>query len=157
MRKILLILLLTLCASAAQAQINDHAIGVRFGFGGGISYQHKFSKENRGEFNAQFGVGDTYTTLRLTGVYQWVFNMHNGFHFYVGPGASLGSLKLGNDYGGKGEEGLFVSVGGQLGVDYVFDGVPIQISLDILPMYSVMNNYDNGVGFDPALGIRYVF
>ncbi len=156
MRKTLLILLLTLCASAAQAQINDHAIGVRFGYGGGISYQHKFSKVNRGELNAQFGISDSYTTLRLTGIYQWVFNMNDGFHFYVGPGVSAGSLSIDNKYAGKGENGLFVSVGGQLGVDYVFDGIPLQLSLDVLPMISVVNNYDD-IYLDPALGVRYVF
>ena len=156
MRKNLIILALTFITMTAHAQIEDHAIGIRFGFGGGISYQHKFSKVNRGELNAQFGTGGAYTTLRLTGIYHWVFRMQDGFHFYVGPGLSTGSLQLENNYAGDGNAGFFVSVGGQLGVDYVFDGIPVQLSVDILPMVPVVNNYDQ-IRLDPALGVRYVF
>ncbi len=156
MKKGLLLALLGLMMQVASAQINDHAIGLRFGYGGGISYQHKFSRETRGELNGQFLLGSSYSSIRLTGIYQWVFDMNKGFAFYVGPGVSTGSLQLENTYNGKGKPGFFLSIGGQAGIEYIFDGIPIQLSVDVLPMFSIVNNYDD-IYLDPAFGIRYVF
>ena len=156
MKKIILLAVLGLSLQLASAQINDHALGLRFGYGGGISYQHKFSKTTRGEFNGQFLLGSSYSTLRLTGIYQWFFDMDRGFGFYAGPGVSTGSVSIGDNYNGKGDNGFFVSVGGQVGIEYTFEDLPLQISIDVLPMFSVVNNYDD-IYLDPALGIRYVF
>lgn len=156
MKKILLLTFSLLVFAGAKAQISDHAIGLRFGWGGGLSYQMKLDKNNRLELNGAMNFGGAYSTLRLTGAYHWVFQMSGPWQFYVGPAASAGSLKLENNYAGKGDNGLFVSIGGQIGVDYTFENVPILLSVDVLPMISVVNNYDD-IYLDPAFGIRYVF
>ena len=156
MKKILTLVLAFTFFSQAHAQINDHAIGIRFGFGGGISYQQKMSKTNRLELNGSANFYNGYSAFRLTGVYQWVWDMNKGFSFYAGPALSTGTMSLGDNYNGKGKNGFFVSGGGQVGLDYNFDGLPLQFSVDVMPLFPISNNVDDFYP-DPALGVRFVF
>lgn len=156
MKKFLFLMIACALFSQAHAQINDHALGIRFGFGGGISYQHKLSKTNRLELDGAFNVSESYNSIRLTGIYQWVFDMNKGFSFYAGPAISTGSMTLGGTYNGKGKNGFYLSGGGMAGLDYNFDGLPVQVSVDVLPMFPIINNVDNFY-LDPALGVRIVF
>ncbi len=156
MKRFILLLLFIAATLVSKAQIADNAIGVRLGYGGGISWQHKLSKTTRTELNVAFGGGDEFSTFRLTGLYQYVYRMGSGFHFYAGLGGSAGYVSTGNKYAGDGDNGVYLSLGGQLGIDYMFDGIPVQISIDAMPMFPVINKYAD-LYFDPALGIRYYF
>ena len=72
MRKLILALvLMTGMVCAANAQVDGKAIGVRFGLGGELSYQHPLGSANRLEADlgiSGWGVG-------LTGIYQWVWDL----------------------------------------------------------------------------------
>lgn len=65
MKKIILLIMITCGLQFAHAQVNDHALGIRMGYGGGISYQGKLSKTNRFEINAAVGLGESVTYLRV--------------------------------------------------------------------------------------------
>ncbi len=156
MKGLILILFSVFCLSALTAQVNDHALGVRFGYGGGISYQHGLNKVNRLEANLALGLGSYYSYFKLSGAYHWVFDIGTGFNLYAGPAATVGSVNFESNYFGNDEEGLFIAIGGQLGLDYNFQEFPLQISIDIMPQFPILNPFED-VYFDPAIGVRWVF
>ena len=68
--------------------------------------------------------------------------------FYAGPGASLGGI-LGT---------MHAAVVGQVGLEYFFEGLPLQLSLDVRP--SVGFSFAGGPLYWSAaagLGVRYAF
>ncbi len=143
MKKILAILAGVLCF-AAVASAQPRAIGLRAGWGGELSYQH-----NMGEnfFEADLGFFSEHG-FYLTGIYDFLFPVQENFHFYAGPGASLGSYKHDDD------EFFDFGLAGQIGMEYCFN-VPLQLSLDWRPMFSFHSGDFYGNYF--ALGFRYLF
>ncbi|MBQ9639716.1 MAG: hypothetical protein IJV22_09215 [Bacteroidales bacterium] len=159
MKKVLMVLVAVLTlGTAASAQ---HAIGVRLGggqgFGTEISYQHGLG-QNRLEFDLGWHGGDHYNDLNLVGVYQVTGNISGNFGWYAGAGVGLTLVSWNNGHDGDGSFAL--GVVGQAGVEYNFQAVPIQVSLDIRPRLNIINPYGSGLDFhwgDIALGIRYTF
>jgi len=144
-----------------QAQdISRNALGVRFGdndgFGGEISYQHELSESTRLELDLGFRNHKSYDAFKLTGIYQWVWNIDQGFNWYAGFGAGIGSWSAGNDYIGNSDDGLFLNADGNIGIEYNFD-IPLLISLDFRPEIGVLGNYGKDTDLDIALSLRYQF
>lgn len=148
-----------------QAQnISKNALGLRLGdndgFGGEVSYQRKLSGNNRLELDLGFRNAKYYDAFKLAAIYQWTWNIDNGFYWYAGVGGGVGSWK--NNYYKDGyksyDSGTILFVAGDLGIEYNFD-VPIQLALDIRPeLYFNSDNYRNdNFGPDLALSIRYRF
>ncbi len=136
----------------------DKAIGLRLGAGAytgaEISYQTPFMGE-RLEANLGLAAGDGYSSAAVTAVYQWLFPIENGFNWYAGfgPGVAIGSYKNAN---GDFESKFNLGVAGNLGIEYNFDQVPLQLSLDTRPMFNLL--YDStGSLLYFGLGIRYKF
>lgn len=50
--------------------------------------------------------------FKLTGLYQWVWNIDGGFNWYAGVGGGLGSWN--QDYKGDSNSGTFVFAAGEL-------------------------------------------
>ncbi len=165
MKKILLFAFLLLGAVFAQAQdISKNALGLRLGendgFGGEVSYQRGLSKNNRLELDLGWRNSNNVDAFKLTGLYQWVWNIDEGFNWYVGVGGGLGSWRSqywnnGHDYYVE-NSGAFFALTGDIGIEYNFD-VPIQLSLDLRPeLYFNSDDFrDDNFGPDIALGIRY--
>ena len=159
MKKVLFSLLLFFAAVFyAPAQVNPHAIGLRFGgggdvLGGEISYQHGLGSTNRLELDLGLGSGNSWSRTDLTGIYQWDWNLTDGLNWFVGPGATIGLWKPSNN------SGYFnIGVGGQIGLEYDFKkvGAPILLSLDTRPMWNLTGS-GSGFGWGAALGVRYVW
>ena len=78
----------------SSQEISPHAIGIRTGdndgFSNEISYQRKISDTNRFELDLGFRDNKNYDTWKLSGIYQWVFNIDGGFNWYAGFGAGIG-------------------------------------------------------------------
>ena len=148
----------------AHSQVTSkNALGLRFGdndgFGGELSYQRKLSNNNRLELDLGLRNGKFIDSFKLTGLYQWVWNIEGGFNWYAGVGAGVGSWNYNdnNKFVNDNNSNTFVFAAGDLGIEYNFD-VPIQISLDIRPEFYFSDGYrDNNYGSDIALGIRYRF
>ena len=159
MKKLLLVLIAVVGMSfVANAQNNEKAIGLRFGYGTEVSYQQPVGA-NRLEVD--FGRLETllnsyyhYFTASVT--YQWLFDLGSvvpGLAWYAGPGAGAGWYT--STYY---TSGLTVGVGGIVGVDYKFNNLPLLVSLDFRPFYSVVNHsYYNSFDYSTALGVRYTF
>ena len=151
MRKMIIIAALVIgFASVSNAQVDGNAIGIRFGNGGEISYQHALGSANRLELDLGFGPWN-HSNVYLSGVYQWVWDLSelaDGFNWYAGVGGAVG-------FG----ETLGLGVLGQVGIEFNFN-IPIQLSLDWRPVFNVMNSYvgQRYFGYEGiALGVRYKF
>lgn len=158
------LILLTFCllgfALNSQAQdFADNAIGLRLGNNNGvgteISYQHALTDNNRLELDLGWSSRGNYDAFRLTGIYQWVWNIEDNFNWFAGAGAGVGSIDD-NVNDNEDDSGLFLSAVGNVGIEYDFD-FPLVVSLDFRPEIGIINAYDEDLGLDLALGLRYQF
>jgi len=136
-------------ASMASAQVDGRAIGIRFGNGGEISYQHPLGNANRLELDLGFGSW-AYGGMYLSGAYQWVWDLSDlgdGFNWYAGFGGAVGI-----------NNGLGLGVLGQVGIEYNFN-IPLHLSLDWRPTFHILSSSTlSRFGYDGiALGVRYKF
>lgn len=166
------IVLMGLTTSIQAQKFSKNAIGLRIGdndgFGVEVSYQRGLSASNRLEFD--LGVRNrTYRdqgyyydsgAVKLVGLYQWVWNIDQGFNWYAGVGGGLGTYRnnVKNDYP---DNGTFALVAGDIGIEYNFD-FPLQLSVDFRPEigfgdYRYTNNNLDTFGPDIALGARFRF
>ena len=140
--------------------ISDHTLGLRLGdsdgFGAEISYQKSISRYNRVEFNLGWRDSREYDAFKLAGVYQWVHHLDGGFNWYYGVGGGLGNSDFEVVPDRDRDDGLFVFAAGNLGIEYNFD-FPLLLSLDVRPELGIINDYDNNLQLDLALGVRYQF
>jgi hypothetical protein len=155
MRKVLVLAMAVLTVATSQAQSKSAqgydyttALGVKVWDGGGISLKHFFDERNAGELIAYFWSRG----VRFTGLYEIHGDINGaaGLKWYIGPGAHIGF------YNTKYGDGGFVGVDGVLGLDYKFNGAPINVSLDWQPSIE----FGSGRGFYGGwggLGIRYTF
>jgi len=160
MKKILFLLTMFVFSFALQAQdIANHAIGLRFGdadgLGAEISYQKALGENNRLEAGLAWRSNKNFNAFKLTSTYQWVFDLEglDGVNWYVGAGGGLGSWSVKNGYTGDG--GTFLFLAGDLGIEYKFD-IPLLIALDFRPELGFVE-YNNDLGLDIALAVRYTF
>jgi len=156
MRKIIVLsvfLLVTATVFSQSKSTNSSsyktALGVKaFWDGGGISFKHFASDNNAIELIGYFW----NRGMRITGLYEihGPINGAPGLQWYIGPGAHIGF------YDSRHGDGSFAGIDGVLGLDYKFNGAPINLSLDWQPSFEF--GEDRGfVGSWGGLAIRYTF
>ncbi len=163
MKKVLLsaIMLFGLVFSTQAQDISKNAIGLRLGsndgFGGEVSFQRGLSDNNRLELDLGFRNSKDVNAFKLTGLYQWVWSIENGFNWYAGVGGAIGSWSY--NYNGAKDSGMILNAAGDIGFEYNFDEFPIQLSLDYRPEFYINSNdyRKDNYGSDIALAIRYKF
>lgn len=157
----LLIILFLFAGLSSNAQVNPHAIGVRFHSGGSwnggeLTYQHGFGDKNRLEIDAGGRSHRNWGHFGVAVIFHWVMNITEGLNWYIGPGATVGSYRHKN----WSENGLTLGLGGQIGMEYDFNqhDVPLLISLDWRPMFGfyTYSDYD-AFGYGGGFSIRYTF
>ena len=165
MRKLILtaFMLVGLAFSSQAQDISKNALGLRLGdndgFGGELSYQRGLSDNNRLEFDLGWRNSNHIDAFKLVGLYQWVWNIEDGFNWYAGVGAGVGSWSIDEKYYGADDSGSYILAAGDIGIEYNFD-FPLQLSLDFRPELYFGGDYaDYRDGFGPniALCIRYRF
>lgn len=161
MKKHLLATLLFLIISdLAHAQANYRtAVGLRLNGGAGISVRHFINKEANLE-------GILYTRwggVNLTGLY--AFNIpvgeEPGFNFYMGGGGHIGIWNRDNnpwwdEQRRYNDSRLVIGVDGQIGLEYTFGNLPLNLSLDWKPALNLIG-VSNFWASDMALSVRYAF
>lgn len=163
MKKIILSAIVLMGLTSVTAQdISENAIGLRLGsndgFGAEVSYQRRLADANRLELDLGWRNNKNVDAFKLTGIYQWVWNIDGGFNWYAGVGGGVGSWSINNP--SIKESGTFVFAAGDIGIEYNFDEAPIQLSLDIRPeLYLISDDYyrNDNFGSDIALSVRYKF
>ncbi len=161
MKKIIAAIILAIFISPiVKAQVDANTIGLRFGGGDNsgaeISFQHGFNDVNRLELDLGFGYSKGYDQFKISGIYQWVFNIEDGLGWYIGPGASLGLYSYNEGYYGNNgyNSDFYIEAMGQIGLQYRFD-FPLQLTLDFRPAVEIipeLGHLHGSFGF----GIRYV-
>lgn len=155
MRKVFFTLVMAVVFTAtANAQNN---LGVRVG--GGQGYGAELSWQtglggNRLEVDLGMRTGDHFMAFNLYGIYQWTGTIAGNFGWYAGLGASVGFWSWEKGHDSDGNFGLAAVA--QAGLEYNFQAVPIQLTLDIRPKFYILPSTDFHWG-DIALGIRYRF
>ena len=151
MKKLFIVLFAVVAFGFASNAQN--AIGIRFGGGNGygaeLSYQKDLSA-NRLELDLGISKNaDNY--FHLAAVYQWKGILTGNLGWFLGVGANVGYCK---------NHGLGLAAVGQLGLEYNFPDIPLQVSLDARPSYEFLlpdNRGYHGFGWGACLGVRYRF
>lgn len=164
--KKLILLFVAIAAFTIQGtaqEISDHAIGIRLssdteGVGPEVNYQHRLTDNNRLEFGFGYHGGTWHNNVKLTGLYQWVWEIDNGFNWYAGPGVGMGieNHKYREWYyrDRNKESNFFGFVTGTIGIEYNFD-FPLLLSFDFRPQINF--GYSDTISYDFGLAARYVF
>lgn len=161
MKKLFILTLLCFSFSMSEtyAQANGSsyktALGVKFYPGAGITLKH-FIKNNV----ALEGIGYFWKDgVRITGLYEFHgnFNGAPGLKWYVGPGAHISVWNDGwrKKYPNR-TGGASVGIDGVLGLDYKFNGAPINMSIDWQPSIDLGSYYAFNGNWG-GLSIRYTF
>ncbi len=151
MKKIIATFAFLFVVSLAQAQRYENAIGLRGGYGSGISFKHNmgtFTVEAIGAFRSfysYFGVlGELYSPLDV--------DLPGDFNLYYGGGAHLINTRY--SVFAIPENNTYFGVDGILGVEYEIPDYPLDVSLDVKPEFN-FNGY--GIGWGSAFSLRYEF
>lgn len=143
----------------ANAQEEKNAIGLRLGdsdgFGTEVSYQRYLDTKHRLEFDLGWRSSKNFDAYRLTGLYQWVWNIDGGFNWYAGAGGGIAQVNFDDNLPGDDDTETYVYAAGDIGIEYDFD-FPLLLSLDFRPEFG-FGNVNDDVDFDIALGVRYQF
>ena len=160
MKKIILLVIAVLGFSlAATAQeISENTIGLRIGdndgFGAEITYQRALNENNRLEVDLGIRSGSNYDGFKLTGLYQWVWELEGDFNWYAGAGGGIGNYSYDLEPL-RDESETFIFVAGNVGIEYNFD-IPLMLSLDARPELG-FGDFRDDLDFDIALSVRYKF
>jgi hypothetical protein len=156
MKKILIVMAFVISGSIICAQDYNASIGVRGGETQGITFKTFVG----GSSAFDLILGTHYHGLNFTVLYEIhsfdIFGVDNLALFY-GFGGHVGFYN--STYWPWAMEhyasGPVVGVDGVIGVEYTFDEIPINLSLDIVPTFNVVPYF--GYWQRGALSIRYVF
>jgi len=163
MKLVLSFLLLFTLTANAQSFENDKAIGLRLGGGNGlgteISFQLDHNENNRFEADLGWKSDNNFDGFKITAMYQWVWYIENNFSWYAGAGGGFGNYSFEVISNGSTiieDDETFITIGGQVGIEYNFDDLPLRISIDTRPELG-FGDFRDGLEFDFALGVRYRF
>ncbi len=156
MKRIIIILSFTLLAALVSAQDYNAAVGFRGGESQGITLKAFVG----GSSAFDFILATHYHGINFTVLYEIhkgdIFGVDNlalfyGFGGHVGLYNSAYWPWASTAY----SSGPVIGIDGVLGVEYTFDEIPINLSLDIVPSFNVIPYF--GYWQRGALSIRYVF
>lgn len=156
MKKILIVLSFALGISGfLPAQDYNTGIGFRGGLVNGLTI--KYFLNEKGAVEAL--VATRWKGFEVTGLYE----IHNPlpnidrFKWYYGAGGHLGFYN-GENTTWDDDEGSYLAVGLDLilGVEYSFDQIPVNLSLDWKPEFN-FTGYSKFIGDGVALSVRYIF
>ncbi len=153
--------LIACCIFAAQSQSSyKSAIGLRFGVPLSVSYKHFISDPGAIEVFAGFrnyGAGAyNYGWFNVGALYQYHKPIPSveGLKWYFGGGAAAYFWHYDSGFSDAGSN-TSLAILGNLGLDYKFEGVPLNLSVDWVPAFFV-NGYGSGFGAGyGALSARY--
>jgi len=159
MKKILLaatLLITTACFSQETITTTggpeyQRAIGVKLSAGGAVTYKQFIANTKALEAEAMF----FSEGIRLIALYEFHFyNIQgvDGLAWYVGPGAHVGFYRPRDKSFNTAAD---IGIDGVIGLDYKIKNVPINLSLDWQPSFSLIGNAPLMPQFG-GLGIRYI-
>ncbi|RMA64245.1 hypothetical protein [Ulvibacter antarcticus] len=159
--RFLLLLVISVFASEMYAQeISKNAIGVRFGdsrgFGVEANYQRAVgTNNNRIELGLATRSGKKTDAIKLTGLYEWVWNIDGGLNWYAGPGVGVGQVIYDDKHFNDRSAEVYGYATGTVGLEYDFD-FPLLVSFDLRPEAN-FGRYVDDVNLNIGIAARYQF
>lgn len=145
------------CATTLQGQVYQSAIGARLGYPLSVSYKTFITPESALEGYVGFRNWVNYRWVSINGAYQQHFPIEgvDNLQWYLGAG---GGIYFWNYDVLKNERNSQIGLGlqGYLGLDYTFDEVPLNLTIDWVPTI-FLTGYRTGFGVSYGnVGVRYV-
>ncbi|MDZ7738804.1 MAG: hypothetical protein U5K32_07020 [Bacteroidales bacterium] len=138
---------------SAGAQDYRTGVGLRAGFPYGLSVKHFLN-----ETNALEGIlASSWGGFVVTGLYEnehWT-GEYPGLNWFWGFGAHIGFWDN-NNYINDINVGTVLGADFITGLEYTFDEIPLNLSLDVMPSVNLIG-YTGWGGIYGGLSIRYVF
>lgn len=154
-KRFLTIILLTFVMAFSYAQNYSTGIGVRGGLYNGLTIKHFIGANTAVEGL----VATRWGGIDLTALYEIHANAFdvNRLNWYYGIGGHVG-LWNGDVVPNSTTTGQYVAVGvdGILGLEYNFEEIPINVSLDWKPSFNI-RGYSKFYGDGGAISLRYIF
>ena len=152
MKRIFVLVLFTaLLSIQAVAQEYKTSLGLRAGWPYGLTVKHFLNKTNALE-----GIlASSWQGFVVTGLYEnenWTGN-YPGLNWFWGAGAHIGFW---DNNPHVNTTGSVLGIDGIIGLEYTFDEIPLNLSVDLLPSLNIFGTLGWG-GLGAALSIRYVF
>jgi hypothetical protein len=161
------LMMILLCSNVSHAQTEyDASVGLRAAWGFAVTGKKFISDQGaiEGIVNYRrwgFLGSFSYSRITITGLYQH----HNplddvipGLSWYYGGGAFVGFYG-GSDwdaFDGSNDGSTYFGIAGNLGVDYAFEGIPLNISVDWIPGIGI-SGYGSGFGGEGGgVAVRYI-
>ncbi len=154
-RTLVLLLLVSVFALSLNAQDYKTSLGLRAGLPYGLTAKHFLNKTNAVE-----GIlAGSWGGFIITGLYEnehWT-GQYPGLNWFWGGGGHVGFWDAGrNPNLDDTYTGSVIGLDAILGLEYTFDEIPLNLSLDLLPTFNIIG-YTGWGGINGALSIRYVF
>ena len=157
MKKTVIIVIFVLVTGITlNAQDYKTSLGLRGGNPFGLTVKHFMGETSAVEGILASNYGGFVATVLFENEH-WT-GFYPGFNWYWGLGAHIGFWSTGKNkytnstYSG----GSVIGVDGILGIEYTFDEIPLNFSLDFLPTINLIGSTGWG-GPYCAVSIRYVF
>ena len=157
MKKILLTLAIFLSSLCMlHAQDYENSIGLRAGLATGITFKHFFSTTDAAEGILSMRYGG----FNITGLYERHMAAFDtkGLYFYYGGGGHIGFYDNDrwDDNDIDDESVMLIGLDGIIGLEYIFEEIPFNISLDWKPAINLIG-HTHFLGDELALSFRYIF
>ncbi|MFP4488595.1 MAG: hypothetical protein ACLFN1_04765 [Bacteroidales bacterium] len=154
MKKLVIIVFaLFILGFSAGAQDYRTGVGLRAGFPYGLTVKHFLN-----ETNALEGIlASSWGGFVVTGLYEnehWT-GEYPGLNWFWGFGAHIGFWDN-NNYIDDASVGSVLGADFIVGLEYTFDEIPLNLSLDVMPSVNLIG-YTGWGGIHGGLSIRYVF
>lgn len=160
LKSLLVVAVMFLGLSNSNAQDYSAAVGLRIGFPTSISGKFKVAEGKMVEAAIGYRNFSYWNWISLSGAYQIYkpIGAVDGLHWYWGGGASAYFWSFDNDnifFAGDDYNTTSFGIQAYGGLDYVFENVPVNLSIDLVPTY-FLNSYGSGfAGGYGAIGVRY--
>jgi hypothetical protein len=156
MKKSFIILLFVLFTGLAlDAQDYKTSLGLRVGYPYGFTIKHFMSEKTAVEGILAGSYGGFVATVLFENEH-WT-GKYPGLNWYWGLGAHAGFWDAAaNKYVDPSYSGAVIGIDGVIGLEYTFDEIPLNLSLDVLPTVNLLGDAGWG-GIYGGLSVRYVF
>lgn len=154
-RTFFILILFAAISLSSYGQDYRTSLGLRAGLPYGLTVKHFLNK-----YNALEGMlASSWGGFVITGLYEnehWT-GEYPGLNWFWGFGGHVGFWDMGrNPNVAASYTGAVIGVDAILGLEYTFDEIPLNLSLDLLPTVNLIGDTGWG-GINGALSIRYVF
>jgi len=146
-----------LCSNTLNAQVYESALGVRLGYPTTISYKHFISTNAALEGNLGLRRFSDSRWTNISGAYLLHFPISKDLpdlQWYAGGGATVVFWSYNDGFLG-GTPRTSTGIQGYLGLDYTFENVPVNITLDWVPFFFFTGTRGFNADFG-GIAIRYV-